>query len=663
MGEIREGVKRCKAQGGDAFSEKLENECREFIKKCNLPYVLYKGQKDFITDATEIISKSALGILESPTGTGKTLSSLITAIKYVGNSVFDSAGISKDNMELLKSLYNRTNKRVIYACRTHSQLEQVIKELEELNTHGTISVKGVVLGSRRHTCINSIVRSSKDINNMCRISVKDKKCSFYNNLQEGKHHAVRKQGISIEDALSMGSSCGVCPHFYLKQEAKSAGIIVLPYSLFLQKDFFNELGIQMNESVLIIDEAHNLFNAVLEEYSVCVSESEVTQILPHYVEYMNRQEGKYKVDLLELFIFISGICEYFKKSCANQAEEENKIDLFNINRFLIDSELDHINLLEITERMDRFLPSKIFPIRREDVENQNEAIFRRICKLARLLGECDKHSYIVKQSGKLSFRNIYPSDYLSYFEDIKSILAIGGTLTHSSDLSLLFNREVIRKSYPSICKNVYVALCSDYSFVYSERDKEIIRAFNLALQYYKKIESGGVLLFVQSKSIMLKLKTELEKKSANPACLLFESYTSIQEYKRILSKEKKVIMVCVMGGNFSEGINFKHEMCRVLIICGIPLPKPTEETLLIQKKRGEEYFIDKGMQAVNQTIGRSIRTKDDYSCVLLLDKRFIRYRHKLSQWAQPYITEIKSTDTTDILLDKLSRWSQQKTPI
>lgn len=43
------------------------------------------------------------------------------------------------------------------------------------------------------------------------------------------------------------------------------------------------------------------------------------------------------------------------------------------------------------------------------------------------------------------------------------------------------------------------------------------------------------------------------------------------------------------------------------------------------------------MKAVNQSIGRSVRHKQDYASVLLLDKRYQRdnVRNALPKWLQP----------------------------
>ena len=44
---------------------------------------LYKIQKDFIKDAKKVIENNQIGVFSSPTGTGKTMSLLCTAINFM----------------------------------------------------------------------------------------------------------------------------------------------------------------------------------------------------------------------------------------------------------------------------------------------------------------------------------------------------------------------------------------------------------------------------------------------------------------------------------------------------------------------------------------------------------------------------------------------------
>ena len=107
------------------------------------------------------------------------------------------------------------------------------------------------------------------------------------------------------------------------------------------------------------------------------------------------------------------------------------------------------------------------------------------------------------------------------------------------------------------------------------------------------------------------------------------------------------ILFGVMGGKLSEGINFKNELCRLLIIVGMPFSNINSleikekmkyyDKLYNQKKssiNGNEYYENICMKTINQTIGRCIRNYYDYSSIILIDNRFsyMKYYNKLPNW-------------------------------
>ena len=70
----------------------------------------YEIQKRFIKDATELIENNGIGIFSSPTGTGKTLSLLCTATKFI-----------QTDTDELDFLLNKRNKNQIFYCsKTHA---------------------------------------------------------------------------------------------------------------------------------------------------------------------------------------------------------------------------------------------------------------------------------------------------------------------------------------------------------------------------------------------------------------------------------------------------------------------------------------------------------------------------------------------------------------
>ncbi|ESO06158.1 hypothetical protein HELRODRAFT_106032 [Helobdella robusta] len=110
------------------------------------------------------------------------------------------------------------------------------------------------------------------------------------------------------------------------------------------------------------------------------------------------------------------------------------------------------------------------------------------------------------------------------------------------------------------------------------------------------------------------------------------------------------IMFCVVGGKMSEGINFSDNMGRCVIMVGLPYPNPNSVELKEKmdylnsnqnsskagKPSGQAYYESICMKAINQSIGRAIRHKNDYACILLLDHRFAAKSvlSKLPAWIQ-----------------------------
>jgi len=121
-------------------------------------------------------------LLESPTGTGKTLS-LLTA----------SLGWLKTNQD--NGLMKGT--KIFYASRTHSQLKQLVSELKKTVYRPVTAV----LGSRDQLCVNSKLGgcSGTEKNNRCSKLVLEGKCKHFNTLRSKKITAMEIYSQKILD--------------------------------------------------------------------------------------------------------------------------------------------------------------------------------------------------------------------------------------------------------------------------------------------------------------------------------------------------------------------------------------------------------------------------------------------------------------------------------
>jgi chromosome transmission fidelity protein 1 len=100
------------------------------------------------------------------------------------------------------------------------------------------------------------------------------------------------------------------------------------------------------------------------------------------------------------------------------------------------------------------------------------------------------------------------------------------------------------------------------------------------------------------------------------------------------------MIMCVVSGKLSEGINFSDRLGRGVVMVGLPFANMAslelkEKLAFMQRKSGvvsKEYYENMCMRAVNQSIGRAIRHRGDYATVLLCDARFARVAEKLPGW-------------------------------
>jgi len=91
---------------------------------------------------------------------------------------------------------------------------------------------------------------------------------------------------------------------------------------------------------------------------------------------------------------------------------------------------------------------------------------------------------------------------------------------------------------------------------------------------------------------------------------------------------KRPVLFGVMGGRIGEGMDFPGEQLEMVVIVGLPYPKPTARQRALQHYydikfgRGFEYTTHAPTgRKVRQAIGRLIRSESDRGVAMILDKR------------------------------------------
>ncbi|XP_015502633.1 regulator of telomere elongation helicase 1 isoform X1 [Parus major] len=244
----------------------------------DFPFQPYPCQEAYMAKVLECLQKKVNGILESPTGTGKTLCLLCSTLAWRehfkdtisarkiaqrmnGVELFPDRPLSSWGTAATDGdvpTYYTDIPKIIYASRTHSQLTQVINELK--NT--VYRPKICVLGSREQLCINPEVKRQEGNHMqiyMCRMKVMARACHFYNNVEEKSTEKELIESImDIEDLVKNGNKHRACPYYLSRSLKQQADIIFMPYNYLLDAKSRKSHNLDLKGTVVILDEAHNV---------------------------------------------------------------------------------------------------------------------------------------------------------------------------------------------------------------------------------------------------------------------------------------------------------------------------------------------------------------------------------------------------------------------
>ncbi|GKD66468.1 regulator of telomere elongation helicase 1, partial [Tanacetum coccineum] len=209
-----------------------------------------------------VTDEKSNALLESPTGTGKTLCLLCATLawrKSLGSASMQLEGPS-----------SRKLPTIVYTSRTHSQIRQVIQELKKT----VYRPKMVVLGSREHLCVHPRVSQmhGKRQTTACRFLCQNRaeeRCDHYPLVTDyvKSNPDLGAEPIDIEDLVKLGKPDGPCPYHLSRELHKSVDILFAPYNYLIDPGNTKSLSIEWENSVLIFDEAHNLESVCSEAAS------------------------------------------------------------------------------------------------------------------------------------------------------------------------------------------------------------------------------------------------------------------------------------------------------------------------------------------------------------------------------------------------------------
>ncbi|MEM0149458.1 MAG: helicase C-terminal domain-containing protein, partial [Candidatus Micrarchaeaceae archaeon] len=236
------------------------------------------------------------------------------------------------------------------------------------------------------------------------------------------------------------------------------------------------------------------------------------------------------------------------------------------------------------------------------------------------------------KSIKLSIISLYPESVAGTLNDSYANIFMSATLTPLRMYKELFGLgDAVVKQYGTSfpMSNKLIFIDDSVTTKYESRTISEYKKIAQKVSEIKRAIPGNIAVFCPSFEMLNSIMRYISDESVY---VQRRSMGSV-ELEGVLEKfnrSSNSILFGVMGGSMSEGIDYKDNVLKGIIIVGVPLSKPSLEISArieyYNRKfngRGMEYAyiapaVIKGIQAA----GRAIRSETDKAVIIFMDRRY-----------------------------------------
>jgi len=564
-------------------------------------------QQELMDDAFEALSSGNALLANAATGCGKTDAVLSAAISYA----------------------HGTDMTVFFLTPKISQHRIAVDVVNGIAAKHKLGIRAVDLIGRRHACIDPVL-SDLDHDGFyqsCEKKRKKETCVFYGNakgfnkVQEARANMLFKRMLdnygaarAHQDVVSLGEQTGCCPYEWLMKLAGASNVIIADYYHFMIPEIRDILLLKtkkkIEDSIVIVDEAHNLARRVREHLSSSVSS---------YV--FSRAEKEMRFLGAEQMSLEEGFNKWAQERLGKTSEK--LVSKLGFDNFL--SDLGKEQLAEYFEELGLEFVERT---------NRKSACLRMARFIAGWKSDEEGVVRILKGKGEwfsLSKRFLDASVATSVLNKCHSAILMSGTLLplemHRDTLGLDAETTMM-KSYPSPFdrSNTVHLIAEGHTTRYSKRGAESYAAMARQIDSIISATPGGTALFFPSYAVQNAVLPFVKSGNLH----VQHEGASPDEVNGLLRKfGNGGVLVGVQGGSLSEGVDFCNEEIKTVVIVGVALEEMSLEVQALidyyQDKfgKGWEYgymwpAVIKAMQAA----GRGIRKETDRCAVVYMDERF-----------------------------------------
>ena len=602
-------------------------------------------QESMIRTINVALSNKKHVALEGPTGMGKTIATLCGVL-----------------------LSTASDKRIVYCCRTHKQMDRVIEELKGLSKK--IPISGLSLRGRREMCTNPLIRkfteSATEAALACGMMRKLKKCEQYESMTRNSARATMLQDLLIRQPLTAGELIELCreenfcPYEIARGALQHVKVIATSYIYILdpwiRPLFLRSMNADLSDIVMVFDEAHNLQDIATE----LASDSLSTSSLSAAAREARECEDNFILEFISVFQEL--VDKLANEKLGDSQDEETFEGEELLRRLAASTKPFGIKLGELFKMLEEVGEKHIFERLR-----QGKAPRSYLHKVGLFLNAwqatsgSSQYLHVISRSTekretsatKLEIQALDPRLItLPVIGCVHATISMSGTLAPVEayrDVIGLPKDTVIRQySSPFPEENIIALAVKGVTTKETYRKQEMYRKISELVAEIAGAVPANVGVFAASHEVLEGL-LDAGIENLLPKPLFHESREmSSSENDRLIrdfksyAKRGGAVLLAVQGGRSSEGADYPGDEMNASVVVGIPYAKPTKRNEAVIRYyeaqfpgRGRSYaYYMPAHRRMSQAAGRAHRLVTDKAAIIFLDWRVTTpfVRRSLPSW-------------------------------
>ena len=615
---------------------------------------LRDAQKQMVIDGINTLSKQGFLLAAAPTGIGKTAASLASSIEVARNN---------QNQILFLTGRQSQHKIVIETVRSiNSNLDKEISEVKVVDLIGRESMcEDVDKMTGKCSCEDGIIESSRQ------------------SRRDDMKEYILKNPNHVDDIIEKSKNKKICAWATARSAVKDCDILVCDYNhIFVEnvsESSLSAMGIDLENTILIIDEAHNLPDRIrngLERRAILRvfrdARDEIDEFLgtkERVMKKLDLSENQDNFDIRGINETLRQMKKIFKH--MNIWYKKKQSDLIKLGKkdmkiptieFI--GEIDSILNEDLDAKIDnkytmlRKMINQLYRVKveQDEEEDEKETASTRLADILSISLEYLHNPALVLVFDLLGDEGRVRSFLLDpgvvsgpILASTSGAILMSGTLfppeMYSDLLQIPENKRILMKEYesPFLGDKRPILVAKDVTTKYTERNFHNTEKIRKHILSVVTNTPGHVAFFAPSYALLQDILGDaswlpgyitIKEESNRMSKRMVNGY--VDDLHRERRNKRQVLLAGVLSGKLAEGVDYPNNILDAVICLGLPLAPPSARQDALKEYYVQRFGNNKAwrytsfqpaINSIMQALGRPIRKSEDRAIVILLEKRIM----------------------------------------